>query len=281
MRALVGVMIAVAIAACGADTENSNGPAVPHQFPGETYQGERTTLGGTVRLAENGCWNVDDGTMTRLVVWPQGADLHSNGMAVTIPASDPIPSGAVVAGWGTLVAISELPGGPDGYWATTTGFCATGASDVLVFDDVETLTDRTQPPDLTVAYGCGYGFTLASADQRFALLLQPTQPELPVTGDVSFPSEQWTGVLRVGVDLMVNWCDDVVEPHEPIPFVAAQWPVVAGSLSFDPPSEVSIGCGIGARTADVSGLEVDTGTGDTIRLDVTSIVNDAYGCFAG
>jgi len=131
-------------------------------------------------------------------------------------------------------------------------------------------------------YGCGYGFWLASPDQRVAVRLAAA-PEIAATGglpaEVTLPDEAWDGTVLIGEDLYANWCDDVIEPGEAEPDVAEQWPVTAGTITLlrsDPAAE----CPTDVR-GRVSGLEATRPDGSVVELGARDVVNDTWGCVAG
>lgn len=132
------------------------------------------------------------------------------------------------------------------------------------------------------AYGCGFGFWLGSPDQEVAVRLAASDPlvaegELPQ--EATLPDDAWNATVLVGEDLYANWCDDVLEPDEPEPQVAEEWPITAGTITLDgsPPGDV---CPHEAR-ATVTGLQATRSDGTTVDLGDRDLVNDAWGCFAG
>lgn len=147
-----------------------------------------------------------------------------------------------------------------------------------------TATPGTEQLDLTAmdSYGCGYGFWLGSPDGRVAVRFA-AEDQLAGEGDLpreaTLPGAAWDATVLVGEDLYANWCDDVLEPGEPTPEVAEEWPVTAGTIILDDPAP-------GARCPDearatVTGVETTRPDGTTVELGSRGLINDAWGCFAG
>ena len=128
------LLAALALAACASPPDDAlGGPGLPQQLPGERYPGERQQLAGNLELLENGCVNVVIDGVSRLVIWPAGSDL---GDPVTLPDGTPLAAGDAVSGAGAVIPVNALPGGPDGYWGSVTGFCDSQPREVVVFDEV-------------------------------------------------------------------------------------------------------------------------------------------------
>ncbi|MFO7960124.1 MAG: hypothetical protein R6U94_04160 [Nitriliruptoraceae bacterium] len=130
-------------------------------------------------------------------------------------------------------------------------------------------------------YGCGYGFWLGSPDERVAVRLAAA-PEIAAAGALSrvtdLPDDAWDATVLIGEDLYANWCDDVVEPGEPEPDVAEQWPMTAGTITLQ--SVPSADCPTEVR-GSVSGLEATRPDGTVVDLGERDVGNDTWGCFAG
>lgn len=162
--------------------------------------------------------------------------------------------------------------------------CAVAAAAAVVTVGCGTAPDpdAVASADLTVPYGCGYGFHLGSADQDVHLAISPdretAEAELPIA-EIELPDAAWTAEVRLGTDLFATWCDDVIRPEDPTPSVTARWPVTGGRvvLDGDPPPA----CGDGPYRARVEGLEVTPPDGDPIALGDLDLINEAWGCFAG
>jgi hypothetical protein len=139
----------------------------------------------------------------------------------------------------------------------------------LVFDGYFHIPDAVEI-FLADDHGCGYGFAAASPNQSVSFQsFFSTEPE-PGTyelADAEFAEVQF------GTDLMANWCDDVVEPDEPEPVVDERWTIVGGTvtITFDDQQATGELRDIVARTAD----------GRDYTLGNATIVNDAWGMFAG
>lgn len=130
-------MLALVLAGCslpGAMPEpNEGGMGLPQQFDGETYRGDRRPISAEVEVADNGCaYLVVDGTAL-LAIWPRGSELSQ---PARLPDGTELSDGDRIEGTGTLLPFGALPGGPDGYWADVTGFCAGEASRAVVLDEV-------------------------------------------------------------------------------------------------------------------------------------------------
>ena len=216
---------------------SANGPSVPQVIVGEEYSGAPSTLGGATQLAGNGCWHLTMLDDVAMIAFPTGAELGDNGDTVELPGGASVPAGAVIEGAATLVPAEQLAGGANGYWGHITDDC--DADLVVLFEDLDVLVEDPAAVELTEHHACGFGFTAATADQHAALLVSPTTGVgpggAPEGGSVTLPDPGWDVALRVGADLMANWCDDVQEPDEPTPVWYAEWPVTAGSLQFATP----------------------------------------------
>lgn len=123
------------LAACalpGAPGEGGMG--LPHQLDGESYPGARGPIDAEVEVADNGCVYLDVDGKELLAIWPRGSELSE---PVRLPDETEIADGDRIEGTGTLMDAAALAGGPDGYWAMVTGFCAgDGSRDVVVLDEV-------------------------------------------------------------------------------------------------------------------------------------------------
>jgi hypothetical protein len=112
---------------------------LPSQHDGESYGGERLALTGELSVAANGCINITLNTGSYLVIWPKGsdyADLGSSPAGVRLPNGHVIAPGDTLSGTGALTATAPLVANRDGYWAHVIGYCAPGASEIVVFDSV-------------------------------------------------------------------------------------------------------------------------------------------------
>lgn len=256
---------------------SAGGPSVPRRSTDDPYPEAADPSGGRLRLEGDGCWYLDAvGQPLRMIVWPVDSELAPNGDAVEVPGSGVLVADGVVAADVAVLPAAELAGGPDGYWGHITGFCDDGGSDVVLIDSPTLLLDPAAPPPLTDDHPCGYGFTSSTPDQTVALIISPTTHDgPPAGGEVDLAGDDWAASLRVGLDLMAEWCDDAIEPDAPVPLVLAEWPVRTGLLVFDPGTGE---CG-STVTATLRGLVVDAPL--PIELPDTTVTNTAYGCFAG
>lgn len=131
-------------------------------------------------------------------------------------------------------------------------------------------------------YGCRFGFWLGSPDGEVAVWLaatneMATEGELPK--ETTLPDDTWDATVLIGEDLYANWCDDVLEPSEPEPAVAEQWPITAGTITLHEPAPAHV-CPHGAR-ATATGLEATRPDDTTVELGERELTNEARGCFAG
>lgn len=114
--------------------DDTGGPGLPAQIAGEDYGGEPVAVDGTLVLSQSGCFLLGiDGT-AHVAVWP--SDFGWGGDAVLDAAGERLEPGVELRGEGRFVPLDDFPGGPDGYWASTLGFCDVG-TDVVVLDRVE------------------------------------------------------------------------------------------------------------------------------------------------
>lgn len=123
-----------------------------------------------------------------------------------------------------------------------------------------TASNPPEAPELTVEYGCGFGFYLGSDDQTAGLFITLSDFDVGQSGDIpessTLTSDIWRAELQFGADLFANWCDDVIEPGEPEPEVEERW-------------EVS------------GGLETEAPSGERLALGDIEVENGFWGCFAG
>jgi hypothetical protein len=297
--------LAIVIAACGAGPEstestvpaettstssNLGGDGLPVQIPDEDYGHFAGSLTGTLHLQSNGCWTVDLGDRDRLIVFPPDYALASDGEAMMGPGGVSFSNGIAVDAKGGIVPAEGFPGVPDGYWGNYFEFCDPTAADVVVVDELTPAFDvaalpaadlvgMLQEADLSMSWGCGLGFTLSSPDQRVALWLWPNDQETVPNPSVNLSDGTWRASVAVGKNLMVNHCDDVIEGWEPEAIFAAEWPVISGTLDFEPQESASCGS-TGPVEASLTGIVVETPEGPVDLGDLT-VVNEAYGCFAG
>jgi hypothetical protein len=297
--------ISIAIGACGAEpestgstvpsettstTSNLGGDRLPVQIPGEEYGHYAGSLAGTIHQQDNGCWTVDLGDGDRLVVFPPDFTKAADGAAMVGPGGASFSDGTEVDAVGGIVGTEGFPGVPDGFWGSYFEFCEAAKPEIVVVDELtpafdvsalppDQLVALLQEADLSMSWGCGLGFTLSSPDQRVALHLTPNDYETVPSSPAAFPDEAWQATIMIGKNLMVHHCDDVLEGWEPEAIFAAEWPLISGTLEFDPPESSSCGA-VGPVEAILSGIVVETPEGPVDIGDLT-VVNEAYGCFAG
>lgn len=144
------------------------------------------------------------------------------------------------------------------------------------------LPESVDAADLTQAWGCGQAFHISNADQTIALNVIPTAVDDPDHGplpDAVVPSGAYMVEVNVGHDLFANWCDDVIEPGEPTPLVAEDWPAVAGQIEVV--AQPTGPCNGQPVTIAITGLAVERPDGQRVEVGDLTITNDAWGCFAG
>jgi len=278
----------------GADSSSLStlgGDRLPVQVPGEDYGHQPVQLTGVVALQGGGCWTIDLGDRPRLVVFPAGyTKPPDNGAIVEGPDGQTVESGMAVDADGGVVPATAFPGVPDGYWGNYLSFCNPGTQEFVVLDTLEPAFDpqalsqddlvaMVESGDLSTDWGCGIGFAASTPDQRVALIVHLRDGSGEVDTPVTFPDERWSAEVVIGKLLMTEWCDDVTESWAPQPLVVARWPLSSGVLEFTPPP--TSGCDAGPTvSATLRDATVATPGGD-IALGSLSLVNDAYGCFAG
>lgn len=299
----IGALLTIAIIAAGCASPSGTptsesttttifdvgGDVEPVQRASEVYPHERGDVRGTLVQELNGCWRIYAKGGSLVAILPVGSVVdHAVGFVTTRDGSI-LPSGARIEGVGGVTALNELPGAPDGFWSNYVAFCDPVALDVLVLDEFTpidpgaALTDEELVALLTdaapsVSWPCGLGFTLSDEDQEVAIYLYPSAAEPPTAAPVALPDPEWRGTVVFGANLLVNHCDDVVEPDEPVRIEIAAWPIVGGQIDFEVPAEL---CGAaGPVEATLRGLVV-AGPLGSIALPDLDVVNTAYGCFAG
>lgn len=310
-RSLLSVVVAsgVVLSACGLSARvldpatttlapsattlsNAGGDRLPVQLPDEDYGHFPTPLTGRAALGSNGCWQIDLGDGPRLLVFPQGyVKPPSDGSVMKAPDGLRVSDGMDVDAEGGLVQGVSLPGGPDGYWGTYVAFCQPDRPEVVVLDWLEPAFDPAQVDtagliamlkntEFTTSWPCGLGFAVSSADQRVSIAVHSHESSSSaLSAPVELPDPAWTANLRVGKNLMADNCDDVVEGWEPRAVVAATWEITGGVLDFMPPEGQGCG-GTGPVEAVLKEAVVSTPIGE-VDLDTLTMVNDAFGCFAG
>ena len=112
-------------------SEAEGGFGLPQQRPNEEYPGTLRELTGELRVAGNGCANLEIDGVSRLAVWPAGSALSR---PVRLPGGTELEHGDDLRVTAAILASAALPGGPDGYWGSLTAFCDT--DEVIVIDAV-------------------------------------------------------------------------------------------------------------------------------------------------
>lgn len=135
-------------------------------------------------------------------------------------------------------------------------------------------------PDMTDNYDCGYGFYASNPEQTVGLFVEFADHEAAREGDVPQTSQlddgTWNARLEFGTHLFANWCDDVLEPHEPTPEVGETWQL-SGTIHID---EIPAS-GQGMASATLSGVEARGPNNELIAFDDFAIENQFWGTFAG
>jgi hypothetical protein len=151
------------------------------------------------------------------------------------------------------------------------GACATASP------EPPTNAEMAANADLSAFWGCGIGFAASNQEQTVALFVYSNH-EGP-TPPISFPDPTWDARLVVGKDLLSNHCDDVFEPGEPEPLIEEEWQITDGTLEFEVPDGGQCAAA-GPVTGTFTGLSA-TNSNSTVDLGNLTVVNGAYGCFAG
>jgi hypothetical protein len=147
--------------------------------------------------------------------------------------------------------------------------------------------DANPEPDLpdlagmTSEWACGRGFWVGNSDQTVTLRLDAVDVESLILGDRldvgATGSASWTGALVVGRDLYANWCDDAIEPDEPVPVIEEQWQVEGTvEMTVVPPAGEC-----GEAQAWARDLVATSSDGRTLEIGDLLVNNAGWGCFAG
>lgn len=134
---------------------------------------------------------------------------------------------------------------------------------------------------LTVEWDCGTGFWLSNPDQTAALHIRYLGEGAPAR-EVTLPDPGWQAQLVLGEELQANWCDDVLEPDEPVPQEHARHTVTAGTLVLVgeiPPR--AAGGGGHSLTVEASDLEIGLPDGTLLPYGSVTITNAHWGLLAG
>lgn len=274
------------------DEGSLGGFGAPARVEGEFPDGTGRPVRGTLTLSEDGCWYVLLGGSRFLAVLPVGFVVPaSDATAIVDPDGISYRSNVDVDGTAFAVPIVEAPGGDAGRWAEYARFCRPSETSLAVFDtlrpafDPATLTPSTlealvADAAFTRSWPCGRGWAMSTDDERVALFIYERAPSDPNRGTIiALPDEAWSAEVVVGEHLFVNHCDDVAEPWEPDPVVAARWPVTAGEIEVL--DEVPTGTDSAQVRAVLSGAMVTTDSGASITVGPVDLVNTSFNLFAG
>lgn len=144
-------------------------------------------------------------------------------------------------------------------------------------------TSAPSTPDLelSVEWGCGFGFYVSNESQTSGLILAFNDVTGAFSGDVPqssrLPDPAWSARFDVGKDLFANWCDDVIEPDEPERIVLEEWDVIEGTIEITSlPGEDG-----GPATAALRGIVILGPQGQTVQVPDMDVTNRGWGFFAG
>ncbi len=269
--------------------DDLGGSGLPVAAPGEFPETWAARMAGELALDDRGCWFLDAPYGRGLLVFPPGFALAASGSDVVSSDGTLLANAQPVDIVGSIVFdAAELPGGPDGKWATHASFCGT-ADGVVVASVLDTafmptsaeataLAATMDGAEFAVDWPCGHGFATSSSDERFGLTISP-RGDPPASGPVSLPDERFEAHLTVGSNLFVNHCDDVAEWFEPARQEVATFEIVSGDFQF-PEVGDEMCSGNGPSTITVTDLVVELPTGE-VTFGPIEITNEAPGCFAG
>lgn len=156
----------------------------------------------------------------------------------------------------------------------TTGISTTGTGPA---------PDPSIPPleSFTTEWSCGEGFWVSNAQQTAALHIAFRGEGRPAR-EVRLPDPDWNADVVQGTNLHANWCDDVMEPGEPVSEEHSRLPVVAGELLLVGGIPQDTGGGGGqSATVEASDLEVELPDGTREQLGSITITNSHWGLIPG
>ena len=118
--------------------DNTGGHALPVQIAGESYGHTSGDIDGIVTLEANGCWTIDTGEGSQLVIFPRGfrQDEVNGSVLQSFDGSVRIRDGSQIHGVGGVASVVDFPGVPDGFWGSYLGFCGPDQTVVVVFDSI-------------------------------------------------------------------------------------------------------------------------------------------------
>lgn len=161
--------------------------------------------------------------------------------------------------------------------------CGSGTTGISATAGTETAPDPTIPPldSLTTEWSCGRGFWVSNVQQTAALHIA-YRGEGPPDREIRLPHPDWKAEVVRGTNLHANWCDDVMEPGEPVAEEHSRLPVAAGELALvgDIPQDTGGGGGQTA-TVEASDLEVELADGTREQLGSITITNSHWGLIPG
>lgn len=150
----------------------------------------------------------------------------------------------------------------------------------LVIVSCASEASQADGPDLTEAHGCGHGFYVSDLEQTTGLVITYRDREGAMEGRVAPNSDldvAWDAELQRGTNLFANWCDDVIEPGEPTPEIEETWDVTGRIEVTGLP-----GAGeCGPASAELTDVVATGPDGEELVIGDLSVVNEAWGCFAG
>lgn len=286
------VVVSVLVASCSGQ-DGRGGFGAPSQGPGEfAHVKSQSGISGNFALDAKGCWYGDLKDGSRLVVFPaEFAQNPDNGSELVSPDGVVYQSGDEFDASGTVIPMDLVPGGTDGKWRSYLSFCSPTAQEVIVLNTVD---KGTNPGSLTAAeveemvrrasftehWPCGRGWTVATADQRVAIVVhQATDEPLGTLESIDLPDARWTAEVVVGKQLMSKHCDDAIETWVALPTITERFPITAGTITIlDPlPERNAPPTSVTARLD--RGL-VDTGS-KSIELPTTRLFNTDFNLFVG
>lgn len=144
-------------------------------------------------------------------------------------------------------------------------------------------TPELSAAELTDDLGCGYGFARVNEEGTTLLILWADPDATTTPRTVSFPDSKWNAEVRVGTNLVSNWCTDVIE--EPQAEVEETWQVVEGTLTFEGklppfrwPEDSQVTQPVVAELTDVV---VQGPDGERVDLGDIPLRNESWGFLAG
>lgn len=287
--AVVMVLVGLVFASCGTPSDGPTAepePNLPTLSASEAPAHLTTAVTGTMRSGSSGCWALSLPDEERPVIFPSDWSESDDGSTLIDPSAEPaVLDGGRIEGTAGVVQIDQLPAAAAA-WITA---CDPDATSVVILDtlmpyfDTEAMTDAgwvalLESADFTESWDCGIGFAASTIDQRVAIVIHANDMGVNPEAVVTLPDTTWVATVLVGSRLMANWCNDAIEAWAADPVIAATWTIGGGTLSHDPTPDT--GCLSKPITGTLAGAVVATPEGPA-TLDTVTMVNHAYGCFAG